>query len=435
MEMGDYASAIAQLDQLLQTDPSQAKLWNTKAVAHLSLGQPDAAIMAIDQALRLNPDMAIAHRLLGKAQQQAGDRKAAISAYKQATRLYLQQQDKANAQTCLQQIDSLLPKQLISPRNFLVEATAKVQTGNYHQALQDMDWMLQLEPNNPSILAQRGLLHARCHNHTAALKDFAKAMALEPHNPQLQLQRGEMHLMLGNMDNALADFSALLQLNVLDPMPIYRLRGETYAKINQHQQACQDFSQILISDLENAASYQSRGHSREAMGQLADALRDYKKAAMLFLNQGNSVTHQELQYDIQSLETQLQEQKEEENRVVRVPIKDWRGGTPTVEVIFNGCNRFDMTLDTGASMTCLTQTMGNLLNVIPTRHQRFQVADGRIVTDPVGRVQSIALDQAKVENVSVSISPTSKNGLLGQDFLCRFNVRILKDEIELSRLS
>ncbi|NEQ52968.1 MAG: tetratricopeptide repeat protein, partial [Leptolyngbya sp. SIO3F4] len=286
IQQGDYVGAIAMLDQLLQTEPSQPKLWHTKAVAHLSLGQPDAAIIAIDQALRLNPEMAIAHRLLGKARSQNGDAAGAIKAYKQATRFYLNQQDKANAQSCLQQIEQLQPKStgLISANNFLAQATAKIQQGNYRQALQDINWMLQLEPNNTNILAQRGMLHAHCHNRDAAIKDFAYAMQLEPNNPNLRLQRGEMHLLLGNIDNALADFSALLSLKALDPTRIYQLRGETYAKINQHKLACKDFSEVLASDPQNAASYQGRGHSNEATGQLADALNDYRQAAVLHLN-------------------------------------------------------------------------------------------------------------------------------------------------------
>ncbi|MEM9485659.1 MAG: tetratricopeptide repeat protein [Cyanobacteria bacterium P01_F01_bin.116] len=436
MASGDYREAIALLDQLLQTDPSQPKLWYTKALASLSLGQTDAAIIAIDQALRLNPDMAITHRLLGKAQSQRGDIEGAISAYKQATRLYLNQQDKINAQSCLQLINNLQPKPtgLISSQDFLAQARAKIEQGQYRQALQDINWMLQLEPDNVTILSQRALIHARCHNRTAALKDLAYAIKLEPHNLQLRLQQGEMHLLLGNIDSALADFSALLSLNVLDPLQIYQLRGETYAKINQHQLACKDFSAVIAKDTHNAACYRARGYSNEILGQLSEALNDYRQAAILHLNQGNSAAYQELQYDIQSLEIQLQTQQAEENRIIRVPIKNWIGGTPTVEVMFNGCVRFDMTLDTGAVMTGLTQTMGTLLNVIPTRTGQFQVADGRIVENPIGRVQSIALDQAKVKNLSVSISPTGNMGLLGQNFLCRFDMRILRDEIELHPL-
>lgn len=436
MQAGDYKGAIAILDQHLKTEPDQPKLWHTKAVAYLSLGQPEAAIVAIDQALRLNPEMAIAQRLAGKAHRQLGDTQSAIDAYKRAARLYLDQQDKANAQICLNQIEQLqpTPTELVSSQTFLAETTAKIERGQYRQALQDLDWLLQLDPNDINILAQRGLLHARCHNHSAALKDFAYAIQVEPNNANLRLQRGEMHLLLGNMDNALADFSALLSLNTVDSLVIYRLRGETYAKTHQYKLAHQDFSQVLTQDPHNADAYQQRGHSNESLGQLTDALSDYRQAAMLYLNQGNSIAAQELQYDIQSLEAQLQGQEKDENEIIRVPIKNWFGGTPTVEVIINGCNRFDMTLDTGASMTCLTKTMAHLLNVIPTRTGHFEVADGRVVEEPIGRIQSIAVDRAKVDNISVSIMPTGNVGLLGQNFLCRFDMRVLKDEIEFRHL-
>ena len=437
MQTGDYEGAIALLDQLLKADPAQPKLWHIKAVAQLSLGQANAAVIAIDQALRLNPDMAIAHRLLGKALRQIGDKQGAISAYKQATRLYLNQQDKDNAQICLQHIEALnpQPKELISSQDFTAQVTAKIQQGKYRQALQDIDWMLQLDPNNVTLLAQRGMVHAHCYNQVAALKDFAYAMDLEPHNPSLRLQRGEMHLLLGNFDNALADFSALLSLNALDPMHLYRLRGETYAKVNQHKLACQDFSQVLEKDAQNAASYQGRGLSNEALGNLADALSDYRQAAVLHLNQGNSAAYQELQYDIQSLETQLKEQQAEENKIIRIPIKRRHHGTLMVTVTINNCQQFDMRLDTGASTTFLTGAMGNALKIIPTRAQRFQYIDGRILETAVGRVQSIALDRAKVENLSVAICPTGNFAVLGQNFLCRFDMHILSDEIELRRLN
>lgn len=436
MQIGDYADAIAQINQLLQTDPAQPKLWYTKALACLRLEQPDAAIVAIHQALRLSPDLAIAQRLLGKALSQTGDTRGAIAAYKQATRLYLNQQDKANAQACLQQIENLqpTPRTLISQQDFLAKAITQSESGNYRQALQTIDWMIQLEPNNAKLLAQRGLIYARCYDQDAAIRDFARALELDPDNATIRQQRGEMYLRLGHIDNALADFSALLSNHRVDSVQIYQLRGNTYAKNNQHQLACEDFSQILIQDSENAACYRSRGHSREMLGQLAEALSDYRQAAKLYLNQGNFRGSQELQYDIQSLDAQLQLQQQEETKLIRVPIKHWLGGTPTVEVIFNGCHRFDMVLDTGAAMTGLTQTMGNLLNVIPTRTERFQVADGRIVENPVGRVQSIALAEAKIENLNVSISKMKTTGLLGQNFLCRFDMRIIKDEIELRHL-
>ena len=157
MQAGDYGVAIATLETLLQNDPNQPKLWYTKAVALLSLKQPTAAIIAIEQALRLNPNMAIAHRLLAKAHRQTGDTSKAIMAYKQATRLYLNAQDRTNAQACLAEIETLRPntEPLISSKGFLDDAIAATQQGNYRKAIQDLNWLLQLETHNVEALVQR----------------------------------------------------------------------------------------------------------------------------------------------------------------------------------------------------------------------------------------------------------------------------------------
>ncbi|MEO1506185.1 MAG: tetratricopeptide repeat protein [Cyanobacteria bacterium J06633_23] len=433
MQAGDYGGAIATLDTLLQIDPNQPKLWYTKAIALLSLKQPTAAIVAIEQALRLNPNMAIAHRLLAKAYRQTGDTSAAIMAYKQATRLYVKTQDKTNAQACLAEIESLRPnaEPLISSKGFLDDAIAAAQQGNYRKALQDLNWLLQLDPHNVEALVQRSFAHAQCHNADASIKDIAKAMELAGQAPTIQLKRGEIYLLLGHIESAIADFSALLENKAIDPAPIYYLRGRAFQDIHSLEQAFKDFSEALEKQPNNANYHQARGQICEDQGHLKESLTDYRQAQRLYLTQGNLAAHQQLQHTIHSVATQLRTLQEQQQRIIRIPIKRFSGGTPVVEVMFNDSCPFDMVLDTGASKTFLTQMMGRLLNITPIKIGRFCMADGRIVESPIGIVNSIALGSARVERLRVGISPTGNEGLLGQNFLGRYNMHILQNTIEL----
>lgn len=433
MQAGDYGDAIATLETLLQTDPNQPKLWYTKAVALLSLQQPAAAIIAIEQALRLNPNMAIAHRLLAKAHRQTGDTSAAIMAYKQATRLYLKAQDKTHAQACLGEIETLQPnaEPLISSKGFLDDAIAAAQQGNYRKALQDLNWLLQLDPQNVDALVQRSFAHAQCHNADAAIRDMAKAVELAGQAPTIQLKRGELYLLLGHIESAIADFSTLLENKATDPAQLYYLRGRALQDIHSLEQAFKDFSQALKQQPNNANYYQARGQICEDQGHLEESLTDYQQAKRLYLNQGNLAAHQQLQHTIHTVETQLRTLKQQQERIIRIPIKSFSGGTPVVEVIFNDSCPFDMVLDTGASKTFLTQTMGRLLNITPIKLGRFCMADGRIVESPIGIVNSIALGSARVERLRVGISPTGNEGLLGQNFFGRYNMHILQNTIEL----
>lgn len=435
IQAGYFETAIAQLDLLLQANPAQPKLWQTKSVALLSLGHPDAAIATVEQAIRLNPQMAAAHRLLGKARLMLGDVQGAIAAYKQATRCYLDQQDKINAQACLAQIEQLrspmAPSQPSSSQAFLEEVSAKIQQGCYGEALQDLNWLLKCEPNNVEALAQRGILQARYHDYQAAVSDFARAMKLAPNNPALRLQRGQMRLILGDAYGAITDLTALLLVKTVDLVLVYTLRGQAHQQLNDFESAFKDFSNALGIDFNNADCYKSRGNIYEEMGDLEEALANYRQAAALYLDQGNWSEHQKLQQCIQTLQPQIQAQKDEAARTIRIPIKYLSGGTPVIEVLFNGSCTFDMVLDTGASMTCLTQPMARLLNVVPTDTKQFQMADNRVVEAPVGFVNSVAVDRAQVNNLEVAILTTATHGLLGQNYLWRYDVRILRTEVEL----
>lgn len=116
---------------------------------------------------------------------------------------------------------------------------------------------------------------------------------------------------------------------------------------------------------------------------------------------------------------------------VSIPIKNRRGNTPVIEVTFNGNQTFDMILDTGATGTVITQQMATKLKVKPFTNIRAQVADGSVVLFPIGFVESIGVNGATLSRIPVAIAPQIQLGLLGNDFLSSYDVKIKKDSIEL----
>ncbi|MGF1521963.1 MAG: tetratricopeptide repeat protein [Leptolyngbyaceae cyanobacterium] len=459
IQAGDFEAAIAQLDELLETHSDQPELWQALATALLSLERTAGAIAAIGQAIRLDPDLAAAHRLLGKAHRILGNYENAITAYKQATRCYLAQQNKISAQDCLNQIDQLRSEASsqsrtqsrssqsqsqaqtqtgTSPQTFLENATANMQRGRYVDALADLNWLLKFEPNHLEALKQRSHLHMLRYDYQQAMADLTKAIALAPHHLTLCLQRGQIRLHLGDAHGTVTELSYLLAAEDIvtqdiDLAQVYYWRGQAHQQLNHMEEAIADFSDSLDIAPENAHCYQIRGDSYRIEGDFAQALANYRKAASLFMEQGNWSAHRTLQRQIRDLEPKVQAQQAEASRIVRVPIKHRWGGTPVIEVIFNGSVRFDMILDTGAAITCLPQQMAHLLNIVPTGTKHFRVADGRVVEKPVGFVNSITVGTAKSNNLQVSIAPNGADGLLGQNYLWRYDVRILQTDVELYR--
>ncbi|MEG3850291.1 retropepsin-like aspartic protease [Microcoleus sp. herbarium19] len=117
-------------------------------------------------------------------------------------------------------------------------------------------------------------------------------------------------------------------------------------------------------------------------------------------------------------------------KVFQAKIKRRAGGTPVIDVVFNGNKSFEMIVDTGASGTLITQQMANALGVKPVRTERAGIADGSIVEFPIGRVQSIGVGGALIRNVEVAIARRMEIGLLGHDFFGNYDVKIKKDVVE-----
>ncbi len=115
----------------------------------------------------------------------------------------------------------------------------------------------------------------------------------------------------------------------------------------------------------------------------------------------------------------------------RAPIKRRIGGTPIIDVTFNGKQRFEMIVDTGASGTVITQRMAKLLAVTTVGKARANTASAQSVEFPIGYVDSIEAGGVKVKKVAVAIAGSElQNGLLGHDFFGNYDITIKSNVVE-----
>jgi aspartyl protease family protein len=116
-------------------------------------------------------------------------------------------------------------------------------------------------------------------------------------------------------------------------------------------------------------------------------------------------------------------------RKLQALIKRREGGTPVIEVTFNGRQTFEMLFDTGASDTVITPQMAQALRVVPQGSAIFETAGG-IIRVPLGRVTSVAAGGIVINNLVVGINPSLSLGLLGQDFFGNYDVTIKQNVVE-----
>ncbi len=120
-----------------------------------------------------------------------------------------------------------------------------------------------------------------------------------------------------------------------------------------------------------------------------------------------------------------------ELEVVRAPIIGRAGGTPVINVLFNGDRAFPMIVDTGASGTLITPIMAARLGVQSIGQTTVATASSDNVVFPIGRVQSMEVNGVVVRNVQVAVSgPELDIGLLGHDFFGNYDVTIREDIVE-----
>ena len=123
--------------------------------------------------------------------------------------------------------------------------------------------------------------------------------------------------------------------------------------------------------------------------------------------------------------------RQNEQPVYTAPIKRRIGGTPIIEVTFNGNQLFEMIVDTGASGTVITQKMANALAVVQVGRAKANTASSKAVEFPIGYVDSMEVGGAKVNRVAVAIAGTDlETGLLGHDFFGDYDITIKRNVVE-----
>lgn len=119
------------------------------------------------------------------------------------------------------------------------------------------------------------------------------------------------------------------------------------------------------------------------------------------------------------------------NEVFIAPIKRRIGGTPIIEVTFNGTQRFEMIVDTGASGTVITQKIAMALGVVTVGKAKANTASAKAVEFPIGYLDSMEAGGMKVNKVPVAIAGTElETGLLGHDFFGNYDVTIKRNVVE-----
>jgi len=113
--------------------------------------------------------------------------------------------------------------------------------------------------------------------------------------------------------------------------------------------------------------------------------------------------------------------------VFRVPILARSSEIPVIGVGFNRAEkRYPMLLDTGASVTVITNEMASELQFQQTSVVRATTGSGQEIEVPFGIVPAIEVGGIRIEQFQVGVGPVP---LLGQNFLKKFTYVVTAKDV------
>ncbi len=144
--------------------------------------------------------------------------------------------------------------------DFYLLASERYRQGDIAGAMQQLSQAVRANPNYAAAWATRGVMRYIQRDQQGAIQDFDQAIRLDPNYVESYVGRGLARSALGDKNGALADYSQAVE------------RRPTYAE-----------------------AWYNRGVLLYNLGKVQEGIEDLRRAADLYLQQGNAVEYQRTQ--------------------------------------------------------------------------------------------------------------------------------------------
>lgn len=307
IDQNDIAAAIADLNQAVSKEPSNAEAFTQRARAYFLQGKDDLALADAEKALNLKPQNMIALNVRGLVKYNKKDYAGAVADYTQAVALEPQSvkayynRFRANVRLNANEkaiiADYLKVKEIDPNFSPMYQAAGYwcLQTEKYG-CRAEFEALIKLEPNNDYGYFGRGVVRlrdveknesvpGRVNFHPAnlgeaekALIEFNKAIEINPQVADYCNARGRLQFLLGENDQALADLNKALALNPKHFQALIN-RGIVQRELKKYDIALKDFAEAesiapkhSLPAFERALLYREMGNSNLAADNISIAI-------------------------------------------------------------------------------------------------------------------------------------------------------------------
>jgi tetratricopeptide (TPR) repeat protein len=127
----------------------------------------------------------------------------------------------------------------------------------------------------------------RISDYQGAIIEYTLVIESSPHVAAAFSGRGDAYSKVGEVEKAMADYDRSTQLDPTAIVNYYR-RGNLYYSIKNYVQALAEYSHAIELRPDFALAHIGRGHTNRELYGEQEGMSDWKLAAKLFQEQGNS---------------------------------------------------------------------------------------------------------------------------------------------------
>lgn len=233
---------LDQLRALIEKYPESTQVYLARGILHNIQGEYGQAIADYDQAILMDSTDADFYFYRGSVYARLSNEEKAIENY-----------------------DQVIALDPTYTRIFYTRGLNYAVLGNLDRAIEDFDQAVILDPMDVEVFYIRGLTYMMKADFEQAVLDFNQVIALAPQYAPAFYERGNAYRNLNNLEHAAADYTQAISL---DPTfgAAYVNRGIVYGSWNDMKNAINDYNQAITLSPNYAPAFYNRGAAYWALG-------------------------------------------------------------------------------------------------------------------------------------------------------------------------
>jgi tetratricopeptide (TPR) repeat protein len=268
----DYDQAINVATEVINSNPATAEGYTIRGAAHLFKLETSQALSDLTQAISLQPENAQALRWRAMA--------------------YLVRISSDDASLAMKDLEEVL-RLIFNPKEaweYEARGYALFQKLKYDAAISEFDKAIDLDPYYLPAYVFRGasrIWKASTFSDSVGMKDISEAIRLNPKFAGAYFYRAMYHQFSSNYESAIADLSEVIRY-APRALLAYKLRGAAFEQQNKYDLAIKDFSEVIRFGEKDYFSNRASAYAQ--IGNYDSALKDYTAAISYAPNNASNYT-------------------------------------------------------------------------------------------------------------------------------------------------